>query len=233
MPTPRHVTVVSPLPRPAAPSLRPGVGATPPDAGTGSGGPGTLRIAPWLDPVVDPLGYDPRSWYMEQFWLGVIGPTAAWLLRRLVARFDAEPDGFDLDLGETPRALGLGDRTGRNSPFRRAVGRCVTFKLARPQGPGALAVRRRVPPLPRRLLERLPVSVQALHHEWVESQQRAEVLADARARARRIALHLVDVETDRGALELHLVRRRVHPALAAETSEWVSSWAPGSVDPGA
>ena len=211
---------------------RPDVETAARNGGTGSGGPDTLRVLPWVDPVVDALGYDPRSWYVEQFWLPIAGPTATWLLRRLVARFDGEPDGFDLDLGETPRALGLGPRTGRNSPFRRALGRCVTFKLARPHGPGALAVRRRMPPLPRRSLDRLPPSLQRLHTEWSESEGRSEVLADARARARRIALHLVDVESDRGALELHLVRRRVHPAIAHETSQWVTSWAQRPEGPG-
>jgi hypothetical protein len=32
------------------------------------------RLA-WTDPVIDTLGHDPRSWYVEQFWLGIIGPT--------------------------------------------------------------------------------------------------------------------------------------------------------------
>jgi hypothetical protein len=218
LPTPSQLTVISPATR-----LRPGVDAAPPDVGAGSEGPDVLRVLPWVDPVVDALGYDPRSWYVEQFWLGIIGPTSTWLLRRLVARFDAEPDGFDLDLHETPRALGLGDRPGRHSPFRRAVGRCVQFKLARPQGPTAIAVRRRIPPLPLRLKDRLPPSLQELHTEWLQSQHRSEMLADVRARARRMALHLVDVESDPEALELHLLRRRVHPAIAHETSRWVTS----------
>src|SRR5580704_11159477 len=87
--------------------------------------PHSLHITAWADPVIDTLGHDPRSWYVEQFWLGIIGPTSTWLLRRMVARFDAEPEGFALDLEDTARALGLGGREGRHSPFARALNRCV------------------------------------------------------------------------------------------------------------
>ena len=54
-----------------------------------------------------------------------------------------------MSLGETARALGLGDRGGRNSPFLRTVNRMVQFELARVVnvGAGELAVRRRLPPL--------------------------------------------------------------------------------------
>ena len=42
-----------------------------------------LRIVAWTDPVIDRLGYDPRSIYVETFWLGILGPTCTWLMRRL------------------------------------------------------------------------------------------------------------------------------------------------------
>ena len=32
-------------------------------------------ITPWIDPVVDARGHDPRGAYVERFWLSVIGPT--------------------------------------------------------------------------------------------------------------------------------------------------------------
>jgi len=69
--------------------------------------PRTVRVAPWHDPVVDRRGHDPRSAYVEQFWLGVLGPTATWLLRRLVAGFDHQPDGYELDVAASARSLGL------------------------------------------------------------------------------------------------------------------------------
>src|SRR5262245_33165362 len=35
-----------------------------------------IRITPWIDPVVDRRGHDPRSTYVEQFWLGTLGPAS-------------------------------------------------------------------------------------------------------------------------------------------------------------
>jgi hypothetical protein len=183
-------------------------------------GPSVLHVVPWADPMIDTLGHDPRSWYVEQFWLPVIGPTATWLLRRIVARFDGEPKGFDLDLDETALALGLGGRESRHSPFGRALARCVSFKLARPLGADALTVRRRIPPLTLRRLDRLPPSLQALHREWSAAQNRPGVLDEARQRSRRLAVKLLDIGADRNAVELQLARWRVHPAMAHEATEW-------------
>jgi hypothetical protein len=36
----------------------------------------TLEIRAWTDEVVDALGHDPRSPYVERFWLGVLGPSS-------------------------------------------------------------------------------------------------------------------------------------------------------------
>lgn len=33
-----------------------------------------LHVRPWADTVVDRLGHDPRSAYVEAFWLGILGP---------------------------------------------------------------------------------------------------------------------------------------------------------------
>lgn len=183
----------------------------------------SMRISPWHDPVVDPLGFDPRTWYVEHFWLGVIGPTSTWLMRRLVALMDSRPDGFDLDLEEVARSLGLGARAGRHSPFLRAVDRCVTFGLARRDSPDALLVRRRIPPLPRRHLLRLPPAVQQLHDEWERLQCSARMLAEERRRSRMLALDLFDIGEDPEFVEVRLVRWRVHPALAHEASQWAAA----------
>src|ERR1700722_867508 len=117
----------------------------------------TLTVSPWVDEVIDSLGFDARSPYVERFWLGVLGPSTTWLLRRIAAGFDTAPEGFELSLGETARALGLGDRGGRHSPFLRTVNRMIQFELAQvlSAGNGELAVRRRLPPLSRRQTARL------------------------------------------------------------------------------
>ena len=28
----------------------------------------TVMVKPWSDPILDVLGHDPRSWYVETFW---------------------------------------------------------------------------------------------------------------------------------------------------------------------
>src|SRR5437773_11064749 len=109
-----------------------------------------LTIRPWPDVLIDAHGHDPRFEYVETYWLGILGPSTTWLLRRLVAGLEPEPAGFDLPLADTARALGLGDKGGRHSPFVRALSRCVQFDLAQPHGDGVLHVRRKVPPLNRR-----------------------------------------------------------------------------------
>ena len=83
--------------------------------------PATLLIKPWHDPVLDTLGHDPRSRYVEQFWLPTLGPTALLLLRHLADRFDRDPDGIELTVVDTSHALGLGQREGAR---RRSSARC-------------------------------------------------------------------------------------------------------------
>src|SRR5256885_7588674 len=125
-----------------------------------------LTVVPWPDDVIDALGHDPRSNYVEMFWLGTLGPSTTWLLRRMVAGLDTSPDGYQLSLSETATALGLGNKGGRHSPFVRALTRCVQFDLAQHQGEGVLAVRRKVPPLNRRQVLRLPPGLQESHARW-------------------------------------------------------------------
>src|SRR5438309_11328568 len=89
-----------------------------------------LTVRPWPDPVIDALGHDPRSHYVEQFWLGILGPSTTWLLRRIATGLESNPGGFELPLSDTARALGLGHMGGRNSPFVRALARLAKFDLA-------------------------------------------------------------------------------------------------------
>lgn len=122
----------------------------------------TLAVYPWADPIFDAAGHPARSDYVEQFWLGILGPTATWLLRRLVAGFDHYPEGYELDLVDTAQALGTTFRPGHESPFTRAIDRLTIFGLAQTYGNG-LAVRTRVPLLPDRYLSRLPRYLRDAH----------------------------------------------------------------------
>lgn len=129
-------------------------------------------IRPWLDPVVDADGHDPRSEYVEQYWLSVIGPTATWVMRRFSSEFERSPEGFDIDLAHTAATMGLSIRHGASSPFARAVHRLVMFGLAQPRSDG-FVVRRRMPTVAHRHLKRLPADVQAAHDDYLKSIQAA------------------------------------------------------------
>lgn len=179
-----------------------------------------LLVRPWPDPVIDTLGHDPRSPYVERFWLGVLGPTATWLLRAVAHRFEAEPAGFHLDVEEAARTLGLGGGTGRHSPFVRAVGRCCQFGIAQPVGDGTIAVRRKLPPLNRHQVSKLPPGVQAAHREWQEEALRRPDAEHLRHRGRRLALSLFELGEDAEATERQLLRWRFPPVLAREATAW-------------
>ncbi|HTW97609.1 MAG TPA: hypothetical protein VMD59_02470 [Acidimicrobiales bacterium] len=127
---------------------------------------GTMLVVPWHDELVDGLGHDPRSYYVERFWLPVLGPSTVFLLRLVAAALEESPEGRELDLAETARQLGLGDRAGRHAPMVRTVTRCVDFEMARPAGLCTLAVRRRLPPLARRQQLRLTTGLAAEHDRW-------------------------------------------------------------------
>lgn len=181
---------------------------------------GVLRVVAWDDPALDARSVDPRSAYVEAFWLPLLGPSATWLLRRLAAGLEAAPQGFELDPAEMAPTIGLGGVGGRRSPFRRAILRCTRYSVARHVGAEVLAVHRRIPPLPDRYVLRLPLALQEQYRAWAEATRRPATLSDLRRRTRSIALDLVSTEEDCASLERHLQRWGVHPALAYETAAW-------------
>ncbi len=132
--------------------------------------PERVRVTPWIDPIVDAHGVDPRSDYVELFWLGILGPSATWFLRRLAAGLEDSPDGYVLDLDLAARSLGLSPRQGRNSPFARVLGRCERFGMIRFRA-DVLDARRRVAPVPQRHLQRLPLEIQRAHERWRQADQ--------------------------------------------------------------
>ncbi len=131
-----------------------------------------LQIEPWPDELVEKLGYDARSDYVEQYWLGILGPSTVWLIRRLVSGFDDQPDGYTIDLDETATILGLRNNGGKNSPFMRAITRTCQFGLARQQDTSTLAVRRKLPPVTQSQLRKLPQRTQDEHHRHTEERLR-------------------------------------------------------------
>ena len=182
----------------------------------------SLTVRPWPDPVIDQLGHDPRSAYVERFWLGLLGPSATWLLRRLAAGFEAEPAGFDLDLAETARSLGLGQRGGKGGPFMRTIDRCCFFGVAQRVDPQTMRVRRRLPPLTRAQIGRLPETLKVEHVRWIDrdSGTPAAAVERMRRRSRKLALSLLELGEDVESTEAQLHRWRFHPAMAREATAW-------------
>jgi hypothetical protein len=180
----------------------------------------TLDIRPWPDPVIDAVGHDPRSHYVEEYWLSILGPSTVWLLRRMATGLEASPGGFTMPLSDTAKALGLGNKGGRHSPFMRALGRVCQFDLGQLQDEGTLAVRRKLPPLNRRQVEHLPDMLRDAHQRWQDEQLRIPAVEGLRLRCRRLALSLVELGEDLEGTERQLHRWKFHPALAYESAAW-------------
>ena len=185
---------------------------------------GILRVVPWADPMIDRLGFDPRSHYVEAYWLSTLGPSTTWLLRRLAHGLDDAPNGFDLDLQACAREIGLGDKGGRHSPFARALARLVQFEIARwHENHGTLEVRRRVPSLNRRQVHHLPEALRAQHDEWQARHAEASPPEVIRKRCRSLAYVLMDTGEDAEATERQLRAWGFHPALCYESTAWAAN----------
>jgi hypothetical protein len=179
-----------------------------------------LDVRPWSDPVVDQLGHDPRSPYVERFWLGILGPSATWFLRHVADRFDHEPDGFTLDLAHCASAIGLGRHGGPTASFFRTLTRCCQFNVARVAGDSTLQVRRMLAPLSRRQVSRLSEALQVEHQRWGDTAPATAETAALTDRARRLALSLLELGEDPPTTERQLHRWRFHPAIARDATAW-------------
>lgn len=109
-------------------------------------------------------GYPISSTYAELFWLPILGPTAMWLLRRLDRHLAAGDESQPAVLDETTLSLslGLGNRTGHRSPYRRALRRIDSFGVVRTDG-GTVVVPRTLPRLRAGQVNRLPDALRAVH----------------------------------------------------------------------
>jgi hypothetical protein len=178
-----------------------------------------LRIEIWEDPLIDRLGFDPRSVYAETYWLGILGPSATWLLRHLATGFDHQASGFDLDLPDTAMAIGLRLNGGRHAPFMRTLGRLCQFRMARQSGPASLQVRRFMPPLTLLQLERLPSNLRKRHQAFMETSQ-TNTGQDQQRRARHLALTLLFLGENQTTIEHQLHQWCFGPAVCLEAAQW-------------
>lgn len=192
--------------------------------------PSTLEVVPWPDGILERVGHDPRSLYVELFWLPTLGPSTTLLMRALVRALEAaiaaspertgpiEGPRARLDVEELAVGLGLGHH-GVPTTLRRAIDRSVAFGLTRWRTSSCLAVHRRLPALSQRQVGRLPAALAAAHRtltglegEWPDQ------------RARRLALSLLDLGEPRDATLRQLEEWRVPADVAAAAVAWAEAF---------
>jgi hypothetical protein len=178
-----------------------------------------IWIEPWVDSFLDPLGHDPKSPYVERFWLGILGPSATWLLRAISYGFDDSPLGFNLSQNDTARVLGLGDRTGKYSPLQRSITRLCTFEFAFFRSE-TLMVRPRVPWLEPRQVSRCSRQLQDEHRMWEDGEFQHSPVNALRRRAASTATGTLRSGGNAADVVRMLTRMGTESALANEIAAW-------------
>ncbi len=192
-------------------------------AANGSTGSPELWVEPWVDLCTEvDRGHHPRSPYVELFWLGVLGPSATWLIRRLAMRLEEAPEGFSVNTAEIAGEIGLGSRQALQSAFDRAFERCCRFGLMQRGRHNTLFVRTRLPDLTSRMAERLPPRLSAAHDHWHRRQGTDPEGGDVLARARHLAMALLACGDEPDAVERQLHSWQFHPAVAFDAARWAT-----------
>ena len=125
----------------------------------------TIVVVPWSDPVVDDGGASVFSRYVELYWLPILGPSALWILRRMVMGFESFPHGYALDCASTATDMGLRFSPSPNNSFSRSLQRCLYFGALQVHQ-GGLAVRCYLPAISKRHLQRLSPALREGHDAW-------------------------------------------------------------------
>ena len=187
----------------------------------------TLVVVPWLDPIVDEVGFDVFSRYTEMFWLPIMGPSALWIMRRIVMGFAEFPGGYEMDTEEIALAVGLSFTQGANCPFSRALRRCQWFGAAQSVH-GGLAVRIKLPPVSRRQIQRFPTALKQSLASWpVESIDHQQLVE----RAKLVASALITTGDDSDLLESRLTRIGIPVGIAARVAEELTCQATAQSSP--
>lgn len=122
------------------------------------------------------VGHDPGSAYVERFWLGTLGPSATWIIRRIADHLDGSPDGVTVNLSELAQSVGLSSSREVDSPFGNTLHRCSMFNLIRPNGNGYDA-KRHIPDLTTRQLDRDHQQLRRDQVEWIQRTWTTDVSA--------------------------------------------------------
>lgn len=128
-----------------------------------------ITVRPLHDPVLDQLGIDPLSPYVERYWTPIMGPTSVLLLRRFAVELHRRPEGFTFTTLHWAQDFGVSGRGGRNGPFWRAIDRTARYGATVRNG-GVLMVRRRMSPLNMHQIRYLPEHLQQAHHAWTAAR---------------------------------------------------------------
>ena len=194
--------------------------------------PTTIVLSRWVDPLLDKLGHDPRSRYVERFWLPVLGPSTVVFLRHCADQLDdaGATTEVEIELEAIARHLGLGHKGGRNSALTRTILRSCRFGAARAGRGNNLELRRGVPPLNRTQVSHLPKNLQTEHRLLVEHHPRHDEATVNRVR--RLALGLVECGDTITVAEGQLASWNVPPSVAAEAVRWAWSYHVQRREPG-
>lgn len=144
---------------------------------------GYLNVVPWRQASIArpcPLS-DCR--YFEQFWLGILGPTATWLARHLSRLVMTEPVdstspvGTTVDISELGARLGVSAHPLHESVLSRAINRLVMFNLVAPSDTDSstLVVRTNTPRVSDRLVARMHPSLRDAHWQWMTQSSTGEL----------------------------------------------------------
>lgn len=146
--------------------------------------PTTLVVESWSDPTLEQYGFEVAGDYVELFWLSTLGPTSTWLLRRLVAVIGDRPEAVRVDVTELATALGIGSPQDHLTPFVKSLDRLVMFGVAQARR-DRVGVRRFVPPLATKQLDRLPAHLRRTHDAWMTGRREIEYPVVSARRIRR------------------------------------------------
>ena len=189
-----------------------------------------VTLIPWLDRRTDAFGHDPRSTYVEEFWLGTLGPATTWFLRHCANLLD-HTQGTTVNLREIAGILGIGYEGGARSAMSKTVARACRFRAARSVGSATLAVRHRLPQLSQRQVQRLPKSTQLRHAEFLAASRSPDAACEPQHRARRLASGMIECGDTIGDAERQLALMKFHPAIVDEAVRWAWSLHHGRTSP--
>ncbi len=181
--------------------------------------PDDLRLIRWSNDDDLTFGHDPRSTYVEHFWLGTLGPTTTWFLRHCAHLLEGK-DSTTMNLRDVAKALGIGYRGGNRSALSRTVARACRFRAARPVGSNTLAVRLKLPHLSLSQQRRLPKHLRRLHDLYVAPGLGTDPFSHEQARARQLALSMIKCGDTPEDAEIYLACMKLHPAIVAEAVRW-------------